>query len=683
MLRMLRRGSVVTADPTHSVVDVMTAVPIASTSVPSSGRSRPNEAEQPTREWLRVVAEDFDKTYRGPAGRIGKLLFQRATDGWFVTDVGVQGGVFLGGCRLERLPLFAGRPTEVRIGGTDGHLVRFEVISTALPLVEPVALVAKSVSVRAVDGTTLVRNATLEIETGTLTAVIGPSGAGKSTLLRALAGQQPVASGRVTWRGADLLSDVGLRRSQVGLVPQEEILHPQLTVRSSLEFAARLRLPRETRATARRDAVQRVLRQLDLAEHAELRIQDLSGGQRKRVSIASELLTAPPLLFLDEPTSGLDPGLDRSVMEHLRALADGDRAVVVATHSVMGLDMCDTVVAVGRGGVVAYVGPPEQILDHFAVADHPALFALLASGDVRAASPVPLTDRKRVRHAVAPGPASLRQGVTLVARSIAVIRADRLNSALLVLLPLVLAALSRVVPGSAGFSLSASRTPAGLLDSTEAGQRLAVLVIAAALLGAAMSVRELVKERAIWRREYAVGVSPGIYFASKQLVLGSICFCQGLAMAWLSMLGLPAPDHRGVLGAGRWEIGLIVGLLAGVMAGVGLLVSALVKSTDQVMPALVAIVMSQVVLSGALIQVSGRPALEQIAWLSPARWADAAASISTGLAHATAHVRRLAPDPLMVISKQQWWIDAAVLAGLGVVAAVAGLRAVRRGAEDW
>ena len=661
----------------------MTAVPIASASAPISGQARPQEDDQPTREWLRVVAGDFDKTYRGPAGRIGKLLFQRATDGWFVTDVGVRGGVFLDGCRMERLPLFAGRPTEVRIGTADGHRVRFEVISTTLPRVEPVALVAKSVYVRAADGTTLVRNATFEIETGTLTAVIGPSGAGKSTLLRALAGQQPVASGRVTWRGADLLGDVDLKRSQVGLVPQEEILHPQLTVRSSLEFAARLRLPRASRANDRRDAVERVLRQLDLAERADVRIQDLSGGQRKRVSIASELLTAPPLLFLDEPTSGLDPGLDRSVMEHLRALADGDRAVVVATHSVMGLDRCDTVVAVGRGGVVAYVGPPDEILDHFGVADHPALFALLASGEVRAAEPPPLTARKRVRQEVASGPASLRQGATLVARSIAVIRADRLNSGLLILLPLVLALLSRVVPGGAGFSLSRSRTSVGLLDATEAGQRLAVLVIAAALLGVAMSVRELVKERAIWRREYAVGVSPGVYFASKVLVLGCICFVQGMAMAWLSMVGLPKPDHSGMLGGGRWEIALIVGLLAAVMAIAGLLVSALVKSTDQVMPALVAIVMSQVVLSGALIHVAGRPVLEQIAWLSPARWADAAASITTGLAHASAHVRRLSPDPLMVISRQQWWIDAGVLALLGVVGIVAGLRAVRRGVEDW
>ena len=661
----------------------MTAVPIASTSVPISDPARSDDADQPTREWLRVIAADFDKTYRGPAGRIGKLLFQRASDGWFVTDVGVQGGVFLDGCRMERLPLFAGRPTEVRIGGAHGHLVRFEVVSTNLPRTEPVALVAKSVYVRAVDGTTLVRNATFEIETGTLTAVIGPSGAGKSTLLRALAGQQPVASGRVTWRGADLLGDADLKRSQVGLVPQEEILHPQLTVRSSLEFAARLRLARGTTSKDRREAVERVLRQLDLTDRAEVRIQDLSGGQRKRVSIASELLTAPPLLFLDEPTSGLDPGLDRSVMDHLRALADGDRAVVVATHSVMGLDMCDTVVAVGRGGVVAYVGPPDRILEHFGVGDHPALFALLASGEVRAATPTALTDRRRVRHTASAGSASMRQGLTLVARSITVVRADRLNSALLVLLPLVLALLSRVVPGRAGFALSQARTSARLLDATEAGQRLAVLVIAAALLGVSMSVRELVKERAIWRREYAVGVSPGIYFASKVLVLGSICLVQGVAMAWLSMVGLPSPDHDGILGGGRWEIALVIGLLAAVMAIGGLVVSALVKSTDQVMPALVAIVMSQVVLSGALIHVAGRPVLEQLAWLSPARWADAAASVTAGLARATAGVRRLAPDPLMTISKHQWWIDVAMLAALGAVLAFAGLRAVRRGVEDW
>lgn len=657
----------------------MTAQPIT---VPPEPAARPGSRVEPTREWLRVVAGDFDKTYRGPSGRIGRLAFEQVDNGWSLTDTGVEGGVFLNGCRMERLPLFAGRPTDLRIGSVEGHVVRFEVVTTSMPRVEPAALVAESLYVRASDGTALVRNATFEIETGSLTAVIGPSGAGKSTLLRALAGQQALALGRVTWRGADLLADADLKRSQVGLVPQEEILHPQLTIAASLGFAARLRLPSTSSMRDRRTAVERVMHQLDLTERAHVRIQDLSGGQRKRVSIASELLTAPPLLFLDEPTSGLDPGLERSVMEHLRCLADEDRAVVVATHSVMGLDMCDTVVAVGHGGVVAYVGPPEHLLEHFAVKDHPELFTLLASGDVRAADPAPLTVRKRTRRVITPGPASLRQAVTLVQRSVAVIRADRLNSTLLLLLPLVLAALSRVVPGSDGFSLSATRTPQGILDPTEAGQRLAVLVISAALLGVAMSVRELVKEHSIWRREYAVGVSPGIYFASKVLVLGTICLVQGIVMAWLSMLGLPKPDHDGMLGYGRWEIAAVIGVLAAVMAIGGLLVSALVRSTDQVMPALVAIVMSQVVLSGALIHVAGRPVLDQISWLSPARWADAATSVTTSLANGTAGLHKIVPDPLMSATRQQWWIDVLVLVACGFVMGIAGLRAVRRDVED-
>lgn len=633
-------------------------------------------------EVLRVRADGFARTYSGPVGRIGKLVFERNADGWFVVDTGVQGGVFLDGCRMQRLPLYASRSIEVRVGAPDGHAVRFEVIRAAS---EPVrttskpALVADCVDVTTAEGRSLVRRASFELQAGQLVAVIGPSGAGKSTLLRALTGQQQAAAGRVTWRGVDLHADTESRRAHVGLVPQEEILHPQLTVRHSLEFAARLRLPAGTSADERHQTVERVIDQMDLAQRADVPVRNLSGGQRKRVSIATELLTAPPLLFLDEPTSGLDPGLDRAVMEQLRKLADDDRLVVVATHSVMGLDVCDSVVAVAKGGIVAYVGPPDGLLDYFGVDDHPALFDRLAAGRVEAVGGAPRHQRSRVgRLPILGRPSGATQLSTLVLRNLAVMLADRLNVAMLLVLPLVLAMLARVVQGDHGLSLDAGRTPKGLFDGAETGQRLAVLVIAAALLGVAMSVRELVKERAIWHREYAVGVSPGVYFASKVLVLLPIAFTQGAVVAWLAMLGLPGPDGNGLLDSGRVEIEFAIGLLAAVMAAGGLLVSAVVRSVDQVMPALVAVVMSQVVLSSALIHLEGRPVLDQLSWLAPGRWSFAAAAATTGLERAKAGVPGAVADVLAKATAGQWWLDLSVLALLGVGLIALGARAVRR-----
>ena len=199
-------------------------------------------------------------------------------------------------------------------------------------------------------GKILLDNASLQLEPSSLTAVIGPSGSGKSTLLGALTGLLPATHGRVVWQGHDLYAHYDQLRFQIGLVPQQDIQHPQLKVKQALGYAAELRLPPDTTAQERFARVQTVAQQLQLGQRLDNRIgTQLSGGQRKRVSIATELLTAPPLLFLDEPTSGLDPGLDLEVMRQLRSLADDGRVVMVVTHSVLALDVCDNVLVMAPG----------------------------------------------------------------------------------------------------------------------------------------------------------------------------------------------------------------------------------------------------------------------------------------------------------------------------------------------
>ncbi|MFC7501158.1 ATP-binding cassette domain-containing protein, partial [Nocardioides sp. GCM10030258] len=454
-----------------------------------------------------------------------------------------------------------------------------------------------------------------------------------------------------------------------------------LEVRQSLEFSARLRLPSGTTEGERDRRVEEVISQVGLDRLRGHRIgSQLSGGQRKRVSIATELLTAPPLLFLDEPTSGLDPGMDRSVMQELRGLAEAERVVVVSTHSVLGLETCDNVVVLARGGRVVHVGPPDGLLDHFGVPDHPALFDLLDSST----SQLRHTEAK-VRTPIV-GAAPVRpvsrsaQVATLIRRNVALLRADRLHLGMLVLMPLVLAGLSRLVQGAAGLSLHvAERVPGGAPDGTELTQRLTLLVIAASLMGAAMTVRELVGERAIFRREYAVGLSPGAYVASKAVVLGLACFGQGVLVTWLSLLGLPEQDHGGgVRGWGWWEIALPIGLLAAVMALAGLCVSAAVRTVEQTAPALVGLVMSQIVLASALVQFAGRPVLEQLSWLAPSRWAYAAMASSTDQQRTLQGAPDAARDPLWSHGVAEWDHAVLALAAAGVILWLVLLRTVRR-----
>jgi ABC-type multidrug transport system ATPase subunit len=560
---------------------------------------------------------------------------------------------------------------------------------TSVPAVvapERGALIVDRVSVTTGSGHRLLDDVSFALAPGSLTAVIGPSGSGKSTLLRALTGEAPATSGRVVWDGHDLDSERDRVRFRIGVVPQDDLLHRQLTVDQGLKYAAALRLPPDMTHAEREARVDDVLDQLGLTSQRSQRIgSQLSGGQRKRVSIATELITAPSLLFLDEPTSGLDPGFDRSVMEQLRGLSRDERIVVVVTHSVLGLEACDQVVVLARGGTVCYVGPPEGVLDHFGCAAYPELFDLLESGTVPPRPSTASVPRPSLRP---PGTLSVpsqqspaAQLATLVRRCLAVTLADRLTLAMLVLMPLLLGALSRVVPGEGGLSLIAARAGGAtrMNLAQEANQRLTLLIVAATLMGAAMAIRELVKERAVVRREYAVGLSPGAYVLAKAAVLGTLCFGQGLLVTWLALAGLPGVDGGGIRGHGLWEIALATGLLSVASAFLGLLASALVQSVEQAMPVLVALVMGQLVLSSALVQVAGRPVLEQVAWLSPSRWAQAANAVSVHLERAKNGVPRAVPDPLAAYTTGQWDRDLMVLGAIAVVLLLLTVRTVRRG----
>jgi ABC-type multidrug transport system ATPase subunit len=536
-------------------------------------------------------------------------------------------------------------------------------------------LTARRLSVQAQSGRVLISNIDVALRPKSLTAVIGPSGAGKSTLLHSLAGQISPSDGGVWWQGHPLHDEYLDLRTQIGFVPQEEIQHPQLGVRQSLTFSARLRLPDSTTAEALKARVDDVISQVGLQAEQRQRIgSQLSGGQKKRVSIATELLTAPPLLFLDEPTSGLDPGRDRTIMHQLRDLADDGRVVVVATHSVLGLDLCDTIIVMARGGQLAYAGPPEELLGHFGCADYPEMFDLLETPAQLPRTPAsaPAPPSARGGSIASSTRSASRQFLTLVRRNLALLFADRMHLTMLLVMPLVLAGLSRIVQGDHGLGLW--RDSRGIFHAMEANQRLTILIIAAALMGSAMSIRELVQERAIFRREYAVGLSPGAYFASKALVFGIVCFLQGVLVARLATWGLPEQDGMGVLEHGWWEIAIPLGLFAAVMSFVGLWISAKARSTEQTTPALVAVVMIQIALCGALIPVAGRAVIEQVTMFAPGRWAFAATASSANLDRSP----RFIDDKLINFTVDQYWQNLAGLAILGVLVLWAAYAAVRR-----
>ncbi|QKW07211.1 FHA domain-containing protein [Streptomyces sp. NA04227] len=610
-----------------------------------------------------LVVEDLAVSRRHAELRAGP-------QGYEIVDLGSQNGTYLNGQPVTRSPVVPG--DIVGVGHSAFALVGEELqeyIDTG-----EVSLDVQDLAVHVDKGRrTLLGGMSFPVGERSLLAVVGPSGAGKSTLLNALTGLRPADEGTVLYDGRDLYRDYAELRQRIGLVPQDDILHAQLTVRHALGYAARLRFPEDTAKSERQARVDEVMAELGLTERADQHIHSLSGGQRKRVSVALELLTKPSLLFLDEPTSGLDPGMDRSVMHMLRALADDGRTVIVVTHSVLSLDVCDRLLVLAPGGRTAYYGPPGQALAYFGYTEWPEAFEAFENDTGRdwaaefRASPLhrryvsgeslqPRSEPRARDTSVAP-PRGQRWGAqlrTLVRRYAAALMSDRTFLVIMVALPFVMGAMAHALAGSA-------------LTRDSALNALLILCVGAVLTGAANAVRELVKERTIYQRERAVGLSRSAYLMSKVLVLGAITVVQAVVLTMVALFGvdLNAPRGKGVLLPPLLEITLAVALLAFTAMMLGLFVSSLVRKEEVTMPLLVLVAIVQVVFCGALLKLDGVPGLEQLAWLVPSRWALGAMAGTIDLNRIVK--QDITDDPLLQHSAEIWLLDMGMLVALSLV----------------
>ncbi len=754
---------------------------------------------------------------------------RRSGTGHVVVDLGSSNGTYLNGRQVSRAPLHPG--DLLSIGRHefvfDGERLH-EYLDTG-----PTSLAADGLSVT-VGRHVLLSDVTFGLAEGNLLAIIGPSGCGKSTLLRAVTGIRPASGGTVRYDGRDLYADYADLRYRIGMVPQDDVLHRQLTVQRALRFSASLRFADDVPRVERKNRVKEVLETLGLAERANQRIDTLSGGQRKRTSVALELLTEPSLLCLDEPTSGLDPALDREVMQELREMADRGRTVVVVSHNVLHLDLCDRVLVMCPGGTMGYFGPPENVLEFFGAADYADVFemitkdpaewtrryrdsehywqyamagtAVMVSAAPAVAEPAPVSELAPVSAELAPvsaepasaaaepvqavaesasaatgqilvsaeaaplsegqastsgavapasagaqvpvsgevalasgeqapasagaqtpasgeqapasgevapvsaapaGPASsaakrdpaspivgrarprsarlrglplrsraahpaapVRQYLTLCLRMISVVGSDRGYALFLLGLPLALALLTHSVPGSYGLA----DPPLPFYGrSLEAQRLLVVLVVGAAFLGIAPAIREIVQEATIYRRERAVGLSPGAYLASKITIFAIINVIQVVLFVSLALLGRGGPSESVAIPDPIIEIMVPVVLVAVTCTILGLLISALARTSEQTTPVLVILVMTQLVLSGGLFELDGQRILEQVSWIAQTRWGLAA----TG---STVDLTNMAPvaDKLWAHTEFAWWRSIAVLVIHGVVlAGVARLALLR------
>ena len=566
-----------------------------------------------------------------------------------VRDLGSMTGTFVDGRRIER-PVEIGPGTLVQVGDR-----RYRLAADARAL-EPVdtsadAVEAVNVAVEAA-GRRLLENVSLVIQPGEMVAIMGPSGAGKSTLLSVLNGQVTPAAGRIVIGGLELHEHFELFRGRIGYVPQDDILHADLTVWQALWYAARLRLPKDMADEEIARRIRQVLAQLGLEGTENTRVGDqrkrgVSGGQRKRVNLAMELLTDPPILVLDEPTSGLSSTDTISVLELLRSLADAGKTILVTIHqpSLEAYQKFDAVAVIARDastrqvGRLAWFGRAWPDAVNFFEPQAPGTpHPTTADGLLRGLATRPVADWVRqweqsvaksiwvdaragthaARAGSGPRPRPrpverLAQWATLVRRGLAVKAADRWNTAVLFLqAPLV----GLLVAAVFAKVLRAQPTPESW---PHAGVNMATMMFVTALaaiwFGCSATAREIVAEWPIYRRERMVGLSIVSYLASKTALLLVIAAVQAalllVIVAWAC--GVQSP---------WWHLYLVL-YAAGLAGGaLGLVVSATLRTTESATAILPVLLMPMIVLGGVLVPLADLPQVTRpLAAAMPSRWA--------------------------------------------------------------
>jgi len=488
---------------------------------------------------------------------------------------------------------------------------------------------------------------TLAIEPGQFVALVGGSGAGKSTLMRTLLGIEKTTQGAVFLNGDNLRENFNIYRNQIGYVPQDDIIHADLTVEEVLSYAAKLRLPPDTDV---QQVVTKTLEDIEMTHRRTAFVKELSGGQRKRVSIGVELLADPKLFFLDEPTSGLDPGLDKKMMQLLRKLASQGRTVILVTHATANITMCDRIVFMGRGGRLCYFGPPTESLDFFDIKtdDFADIYNELETGETNVQSwaekfnKSPYYQRYIVNHfstgnagkkQAPPKPNSvsfIKQLVLLAQRYFQLISRDSVNLSLALLTAPIGISLLRVAVRDQDPLIGAPEATLAPL----AMRVLFVFTCAAIWVGLATSLQEIVKESAIYLRERLVNLGLFAYLGSKFVILSGLAVLQTLLMVGVILIAFKSPEPSLI----SWPVGATITTFLTLISciSLGLLVSAIVKNSSQANSALPLILLPQIIFSGVLFKMEG--VASKFSWLMLSRW-------SVGAYGSLVNVNSLVPAP--------------------------------------
>ena len=573
------------------------------------------------------------------------------TNGAIIEDLGSSNGTFVNGVKVDQ-------PTLIKAGDIIGlGSYTFTLGGNKLEQDKKnpgYSLEARGICVQ-IKEKKLIHGVSFTLLAGEFAALMGPSGAGKTTLLNALNGYTPPAKGDVLLNNYDLYAHFDQFRNVLGYVPQDDVIHRELTVFEALWYSARLRLPPDYDDHEIKQRIKQVIAQLGLEGTENVLIgspekKGISGGQRKRVNLAMELLTDPKVLFLDEPTSGLSSEDTLQVMKVLRKLADDGRTIILTIHqpSLEAYQLLDHLVLMAKDankpepGRLGYFGPaypdavnffnpngvpnlkpgtdpsPDEVLRGLGkkpasewVETYKGSNYFETYVEERANKNTQSETKSKIPQPVPDDP--LRQWMVFVSRSFAIKKRDLMNSIILLAQAPVIGILVAMVLGD---KASEKPTQENWMESTTAGATAIFMMAMSALwFGASNAVREIVGEWAVYRRERMVNLGIPAYVASKFTILGALCAIQCFAL-------LTIVSFSCGLKAGFVESYLIVFLTALIGVGIGLVLSSIAKTSEVAIAALPIILLALFILGGMIQPVNRMNGLMRFASsFDPARWA--------------------------------------------------------------
>lgn len=464
---------------------------------------------------------------------------------------------------------------------------------------------------------TILNHVNCTIESNEFVAIVGGSGAGKTTLMTAMSGFDKEVQGTVFCNGINLLQNFQHLKSMIGYVPQQDIIYENLTLRRMLYYTAKLKMPKDTSQQEIEEKIDEILEIIELKEHQNNYIRKLSGGQKKRASIAVELLADPKLFFLDEPTSGLDPGTEKNLMATLSKLSKTrDKTIIMVTHTTQNLHMCDKIIFMGPGGRLCFCGTAEQALMFFdtdslvniynIIAENPALweeqYARCMVGEMHEKKQSADRQLRKDKKSNA-----LHQLLYLCLRYAELIKNDLPRLLLIFLQPLIIGGLLYVVSDEDIFDI---------YESTKS--LLFALSCAGIWMGLFNSIQEICKERVIVKREYMANLKLPIYILSKILIQAVIGLLQTIILVGVFLLAVGKSKEGLLFDHFYFEIFLTIWLTILASMAIGFIISSVVKTGDKAMAVAPFILIIQLLFSGILFKLEGFG--KAISCLTISRW---------------------------------------------------------------